>query len=243
MNITIFQGFLAVLSEVFFALIPLLVFFIFFQIFFLRLSRRKVIDTLVGFVLTFIGLSLFLQGVNIGFLPTGEMMGERLGALNSQWLLIPIGFVLGFFATYAEPAVTILIHQVEKVSAGYIPQRILLYTVSIGVGLSMALSMVRILLGISLWYFILPGYLLVFWLAKNSSKLFTAIAFDSGGIVTGPMIATFLLAMFVGIATVIDGRDPMIDGFGMIALVALAPILSVLVLGRLYKQNGGSDDA
>lgn len=243
MNITIFQGFLAVLSEVFFALIPLLVFFIFFQIFFLRLSRRKVIDTLVGFVLTFIGLSLFLQGVNIGFLPTGEMMGERLGALNSQWLLIPIGFVLGFFATYAEPAVTILIHQVEKVSAGYIPQRILLYTVSIGVGLSMALSMVRILLGISLWYFILPGYLLVFWLAKNSSKLFTAIAFDSGGIVTGPMIATFLLAMFVGIATVIDGRDPMIDGFGMIALVALAPILSVLVLGRLNKQNGGSDDA
>lgn len=242
MNITIMAGFLDVLLEVVLALIPLIIFFIFFQLFYLKLSRRKVIDTMVGFGLTMIGLALFLQGVNIGFLPVGELMGETLGTIERTWLLVPIGFVLGFFAAYAEPAVTVLIHQVEKVSAGYIPKKVLLYTVSIGVGLSIALSMVRILLGFSLWYIILPGYLLAFAMARRSSKLFTAIAFDSGGIVTGPMIATFMLAMFLGLATVTEGRDPLIDGFGMIALVALAPILSVLVLGRLYQQAGGQAD-
>ncbi|MBM7539939.1 DUF1538 domain-containing protein [Amphibacillus cookii] len=239
MSNEIWGGFTSVLFDVALALIPLLLFFCIFQLFFLKLKTRKVIDTLVGFALTYLGLSLFLQGVNIGFLPVGEMMGEQMGQLEQTWLLVPIGFVLGFFAAYAEPAVTVLIHQVDKVSGGYIPKQLLLYTISIGVGLSIALSMVKVLVGFSIWYYVLPGYLLVFILTRGSSKLFTAIAFDSGGIVTGPMIATFMLAMFVGIASVTEGRDPLIDGFGMIALVALAPILSVLILGKLFQQTGG----
>lgn len=237
MNIKIFQGFGQTMSEVAVALLPLIVLFAIFQLFFLKLGVRKLLDITLGIILTFLGLSFFLQGVHIGFLPIGEEFGKSLGSIDHTWILIPIGFILGFFATYAEPAVRVLIQQVEKASSGYIPEKVLLYTVSIGVGLSVALSMVRILAGFSIWFFILPGYILALVMVKYASKTFTSIAFDSGGVATGPMTATFILAMFVGIASVTEGRDPLLDGFGMVALVALAPILSVLTLGILYSRK------
>ncbi|WP_100013050.1 DUF1538 domain-containing protein [Lentibacillus sediminis] len=242
MNLHIFEGFGATMEEVAIALLPLLLLFFVFQIFFLRLPKRKLLDIGVGFLLTFFGLSFFLQGVHIGFLPVGELMGERLGAMDHKWLLLPIGFFLGFFAIYAEPAVSVLIHQVDKASGGYIPEKVLLYTLSIGVGLAIVLAMIRILLGISLWYFVLPGYIIALILVRFSSKTFTSIAFDSGGVATGPMTATFILAMFVGIASVTEGRDPLLDGFGMVALVALAPILSVLTLGILFQRKEKAQD-
>ena len=242
MNIHIFEGFGHTLLEVAGALLPLLIFFIIFQYLFLKLPIRKLKDIGVGFLLTFLGLSFFLQGVHIGFMPVGEIMGEKLGSMEYRWLLVPIGFILGFFATYAEPAVSVLNHQVEKVSGGYIPQKVLLYTVSIGVGVSIALSVVRIFLGFSIWYYLVPGYLIALIMIKYSRKTFTAIAFDSGGVATGPMTATFMLALFVGIASVTEGRDPLLDGFGMVALVALAPILSVLSLGILYSRKEKGQD-
>lgn len=158
--------------------------------------------------------------------------------------MIPVGFVLGFVATFAEPAVRILNHEVEKVSGGYISQRVLLFTLSIGVGISIALSMVRILVGIPLWYFIIPGYLAALVMMRFSSRTFTSVAFDSGGVATGPMTVTFILAMAVGIAGTVEGRDPLLDGFGMIAMVALAPILAVLTLGLLYgrEEKKNEDD-
>ncbi|MDV2884433.1 DUF1538 domain-containing protein [Alkalihalophilus pseudofirmus] len=238
MNITIFEGFTEVLVEVFFALLPLLVFFLVFQFFFLKLEKDKIINIGKGMVLSFFGLALFLQGVHVGFFPAGELMGEVLGGLSYSWILIPIGFVLGFVATFAEPAVRILNEQVEKVSGGYISERVMLYTLSIGVGVSIALSMLRILAGFSLWYYIIPGYLLAVVLLFLSSNTFSAIAFDSGGVATGPMTVTFILAIAVGVASVTEGRDPLMDGFGMIALVALAPILSVLILGVLFERKG-----
>ncbi|OLS38042.1 hypothetical protein BTR22_05935 [Alkalihalophilus pseudofirmus] len=238
MNITIFEGFTEVLVEVFFALLPLLVFFLVFQFFFLKLEKEKIINIGKGMVLSFFGLALFLQGVHVGFFPAGELMGEVLGGLSCSWILIPIGFVLGFVATFAEPAVRILNEQVEKVSGGYISERVMLYTLSIGVGVSIALSMLRILAGFSLWYYIIPGYLLAVVLLFLSSNTFSAIAFDSGGVATGPMTVTFILAIAVGVASVTEGRDPLMDGFGMIALVALAPILSVLILGVLFERKG-----
>ncbi|PAV31568.1 hypothetical protein CIL05_02615 [Virgibacillus profundi] len=243
MSIQIFEGFGAIILEVAIALLPLFILFLFFQFIFLKLPAKKLKDIGVGFLLTFLGLSFFLQGVHIGFLPIGELMGQSLGTISYKWILLPIGFILGFFAIYAEPAVSVLIHQVEKVSGGYIPQKILLYTLSIGVGISIALSMVRIIYGFSLWYFILPGYIIALIMVKYSSKTFTSIAFDSGGVATGPMTATFLLALFVGIASVTEGRDPLLDGFGMVALVALAPILSVLTLGILYSRKEKGQDA
>ncbi|WP_164667350.1 DUF1538 domain-containing protein [Virgibacillus doumboii] len=240
MNIHIFEGFAGVMSEVATALLPLVILFLIFHFVFLKLPMRKLIDIGIGFILTFLGLSFFLQGVHIGFLPIGDLMGRAMGDLSYRWILIPIGFILGFFAIYAEPAVSVLIEQVEKVSGGYIPEKVLLYTLSTGVGISIALSMFRIIYGISLWYFIIPGYIIAFIMVRYSSKTFTSIAFDSGGVSTGPMTATFILAMYTGIAAQIDGRDPLIDGFGMVALVALAPILSVLTLGVLYgrKEKG-----
>ncbi|SEN46525.1 Protein of unknown function [Amphibacillus marinus] len=236
----LFAGFTTILFEVASALLPLVFFFLVFQVTLLKLKKRKVIDILVGFLLTYIGLSLFLQGVNVGFMPIGEMMGEILGSMRWPWLLVPIGFVLGFFAAYAEPAIAVQIQQIDKVSGGSVPGKLLHYTISIGVGLSISLTVIKILVGFSIWFYVLPGYIIAFILARKSTKLFTAIAFDSGGIVTGPMIATFMLALFVGIASVTEGRDPLIDGFGMIALVALAPILSVLILGNLFQRSGKS---
>ncbi len=238
MNIHIFKGFSHVLLEVTFALIPLVIFFLIFQVFFLKLDRKKLVNIAKGIVLSFLGLAFFLQGVHVGFFPVGELIGEKLGSLSYRWVLIPIGFVFGFVATFAEPAVRILNHEVEKVSGGYISQKVMLYTLSIGVAFSIALSMLRILLGIPLWYFIIPGYLIALILMYFSSKRFTAIAFDSGGVATGPMTVTFILAIAVGVASVIDGRDPLLDGFGMIALVALAPIVSVLTLGLLFEGKG-----
>lgn len=150
---------------------------------------------------------------------------------DSRW------FLIRFVATFAEPAVRILNTQVEKVSSGYISERMMLYTLSIGVACSIALSMFRILSGFPLWYVIIPGYLLVMILMFFSTNTFIAIAFDSGGVATGPMTVTFILAIAVGIASVIEGRDPLMDGFGMIALVALAPILSVLILGLIFERK------
>jgi hypothetical protein len=240
-GIRVFTGFGHVLEEVALALIPLIILFIFFQVFFLKLPRHKLKNVFVGLVFTFIGLALFLQGVHVGFLPVGEQMGIALGNLPSKWILVVVGFILGFVATFAEPAVRILNYEVEKVSSGYIPQQVMLYTLSIGVAVSIALSMVRIIYGIPLWYFIIPGYLIALILIRFSSQTFVAIAFDSGGVATGPMTVTFVLAMAIGVASAIEGRDPLLDGFGMITLVALAPILSVLILGLLYggkeKEN------
>ncbi|GAB3049483.1 DUF1538 domain-containing protein [Virgibacillus ainsalahensis] len=242
MNLHVFAGFGETMGEVTTALLPLVILFVIFQLFFLKLPKRKLVDIAVGFLLTFLGLSFFLQGVHIGFMPVGELMGAALGSVDYLWLLLPIGFILGFFAIYAEPAVAVLLHQVEKASGGYIQHKILLYTLSTGVGLAIVISILRILLGISLWYLILPGYILALIMVKFSSKTFTAIAFDSGGVATGPMTATFMLAMFVGFASVTEGSDPLLEGFGMVALVALAPILSVLSLGILYNRKEKAQD-
>ena len=236
-GVKVFSGFSHVLAEVSIALIPLIILFAIFQLFFLKLPKSQLINILKGLILTFLGLSLFLQGVKVGFLPVGEAMGLALGGKSYNWVLIPIGFVLGFVATFAEPAVRILNYEVEKVSSGYIPQQIMLYTLSFGVGLAVAASMLRILLGIPLWYFIVPGYIIALVLIKFSTSTFVSIAFDSGGVATGPMTVTFVMAMAIGVASSIEGRDPLLIGFGMIALVALAPILSVLCLGLLFGRK------
>ena len=235
MDVKIFYGFGDVLLEVTMALVPLILFFLFFQIFMLKLPWKKVKDILIGVALTFAGLSLFLQGVHVGFLPVGQEIGDIVGAWDHKWVMIPVGFLLGFVATFAEPAVRVLNVEVDKVSGGYIPSKLMLYTLSIGVAISIALAMARIIYGIPLWYLIGPGYFIAFALMLYSTDTFTAIAFDAGGVATGPMTVTFILAIALGFSASIDGRDPLIDGFGMIALVALAPILSVLTLGLLYK--------
>ena len=238
----IFYGFDDVLLEVSMALIPLLLFFMFFQFFMLKLPWKRVQGILVGVLFTFLGLSLFLQGVHVGFLPVGREIGDIVGDWENQWILIPVGFLLGFVATFAEPAVRVLNLEVDKVTSGYIPSSLMLYTLSIGVAISIALAMARIIFGIPLWYFIGPGYFIALTLALFSTETFTSIAFDAGGVATGPMTVTFILAIALGFSETLEGRDPLLDGFGMIALVALAPILSVLVLGLIFKFNESRSD-
>lgn len=237
MDIKVFYGFHHVLAEVAMALTPLVIFFLFFQIFMLKLPWNRVKGIITGIFFTFIGLAFFLQGVHVGFLPVGREIGEIAGNWHHQWILIPVGFLLGFVATFAEPAVRVLNLEVDKVTSGYIPSRLLLYTLSIGVAISIALSMARIIYGIPLWYFIGPGYLLALTLTLFSTETFTSIAFDAGGVATGPMTVTFILAIALGFSETLEGRNPLLDGFGMIALVALAPILTVLVLGLIFKFN------
>ncbi len=226
--------------EVSMALLPLLIFFAVFQIFMLKLPMQRVMQVGIGFILAFLGLSFFLQGVHVGFMPVGTMMGETLGGWDNKWLLIPIGFILGFVATFAEPAVSIMTDEVDQETGGYISQKMMLYTLSMGVGVSIALSMLRILTGWSLWYFIIPGYLLALILVFFSTQTFIGIAFDSGGVATGPMTVTFIVAVAVGISSAIAGSDPLTDGFGMIALVALTPIIAVLILGLIFTKKGGN---
>jgi len=213
------------------ALAPLMLFFLFFQIFYLKLPLRNVLNMFKGLILTLIGLILFLQGVQVGFMPVGQEMGERFGAMEHRWLLIPIGFVLGLVATVAEPAVRILSYEVEKASAGSIREKVILFTLSLGVALFVALGMAKIIYGVPIHWIIVPGYLLALVLMYFSQQTFVAIAFDAGGVATGPMTVTFVLAVALGIASAIEGRDPILDGFGLIALVAMAPILSIMILG------------
>lgn len=233
----LFAGFSNTLFDVVLAFAPLVLFYTFFNIYFWKLPRRQVLNFFRGVLLAFIGLVLFLQGVNMGFNNMGDAIGNALGQTSYNWILVPIGFVLGFVVTMAEPAIQVLNMEVEKVTGGYINNRVLLYFLSTGVATAVALSMLRILTGFSLWYILLPGYLIVFSLAVKVKPLFVALAFDSGGVVTGPMIATFLLAFTVGSSSAVPGSDPIYDGFGMIAVVAMVPILSVLILGAIYARN------
>lgn len=228
-----------VLLEVLVALGPLVLLFAVFQVFFLRLPREYVLNLIKGLFLSFLGLVLFLQGVKVGFLPAGARMGEILGSFSQRWVLVPIGFVLGFVATIAEPAVRILSYEIEKTSGGSIRARAMLLTLAFGVAVFVALGMFRILWGIPIHYFIVPGYLVAVLMLKFTSPTFISIAFDAGGVATGPMTVTFVMALAVGVATVMENRSPILDGFGLIALVALAPILAVMGFGLLYSFRKG----
>ena len=219
------------------ALAPLLVLFIIFQLTVLKLPRSYVFNLIKGSLLALVGLALFLQGVHIGFFPAGRAIGEILGSIRFQWLLIPFGFMMGFLATWGEPAVRILGEQIEEASVGSIRKSIVLYTISGGVALFIAIGMAKIIYGIPLLWIIIPGYLLAIGMLRFSDKSVIAIAFDAGGVATGPMAVTFLMAIAVGIASSIQGRDPVIDGFGLIALIALAPILTILTLGLILRMK------
>ncbi|EOH88006.1 DUF1538 domain-containing protein [Enterococcus pallens] len=206
-----------------------------------KLRKRRFATIMKSFLITTVGLILFLHGVNIAYLPIGQHLGGAIAAMDNNWILIPLGFAMGFLVGFAEPAIHVMVKQVEEQSEGRINGNVLLASISIGIGLAVSLSMWRLLAGFSLYYFLIPGYLLVFVLGRKVDKMFLAMAFDNGGVATGPMCSTFILAMCVAIASQIEGRDPMIDGFGVVAMIALTPILTTLVLGYIYKKKDELD--
>jgi uncharacterized membrane protein YiaA len=224
------------------ALLPLLVIFCVFQGLSFKLSRYRFIKILKGLLYTFIGLVLFLTGVNAGFMEVGSTVGYAVASLENNWVLVPIGFLLGLVVILAEPAVHVLTEQIEDVTSGYIKRKFILYSLSIGVAFAVALSMLRIMVPeIRLWHYLVPGFLAAIIMSFFSPKLFVGIAFDSGGVASGPMTATFILAFAQGAAEAIDGANVLVDAFGVIAMVAMTPLIALQVLGLLYKRKASRE--
>lgn len=221
-------------KEVLLALLPILVFFFIFQVAFLRLRKKQLVKVLVGILYTFIGLLLFLTGVNIGFMPVGSYLGRALASLSCRWVLVPLGMVIGFFIVKAEPAVLVLNKQVEEISGGAISQRTMMNGLSVGMALSVGLSMIRVLTGISIYWFLAPGYVCALLLSFVVPKIFTAIAFDSGGVASGPMTATFLLPFAMGACGALGGNI-LLDAFGVVAMVAMTPLIVIQSIGLAYR--------
>ncbi|HEX7122290.1 MAG TPA: DUF1538 domain-containing protein [Gemmatimonadaceae bacterium] len=217
------------------AVLPLAALFMILQIFVLGLPRRDVRNILMGTALGAAGLFLFLLGVTIGFLPFARTVGMALGSLPQKWLLLPAGFLLGFITTWGEPAVRILADQVEEASNGSIRRSLVLYAICIGVAVAGGVGLLRVAYEIPLLALLIPGYLLVLVVIWQSNRDFVAIAIDAGGVATGPLANTFLLALALGVSASMEDQDPIIHGLGLVALIALAPIISVMTLGLLLR--------
>jgi len=232
--------------EVFFALLPILLVFLILRKRAFKLGKQQTKDILLGIVYSFVGLVLLLTGVNAGFMEVGTIVGFQIASLENDFLLIGTGFLLGLLTILAEPAVYVLTDQIENVTSGYVKRKTVMGALAIGVGISVALSMIRILVPeLDLWHYLLPGYIIAVILTYIVPKLFVGIAFDSGGVASGPMTATFILAFAQGAAEGIPGADVMLDGFGIIAMVALTPLITLQILGIIYKiktRKGGSEN-
>jgi len=224
------------LADVALALGPLALMVFVFQITLLRMPRHQVARTIKGLIYTFLGLVIFFIGVNGGFLPVGSTIGGIIGAMEHNAVLIPIGFVLGAVVVLAEPAIWVLNNQVEEVSGGYIKKRVMLISLSIGVAVAVALAMLRVVTGMSIWWLLVPGYTLALALTFWSPPLFTAIAFDSGGVASGPMSSTFILSFTLG-ASSAAGGNPITDAFGVIAMIAMTPLIAIQILGLIFKHK------
>lgn len=230
------EGFPTYIKEVAFGLSPVMLFFVVFQLITREFSKKDILKTIVGSVYTYVGLVLFLTGVNIGFMPVGNYIGKMLAALEFNWILVPLGMLMGYFIVIAEPAVHVLNKQVEETTNGAVPEKAMMLSLSIGVAVSIGLSMLRVLTGISIYWFIIPGYAIAIILTFFVPKVFTAIAFDSGGVASGPMTATFLLPFTMGACEMLGGNS-LTDAFGVVALVAMTPLITIQFLGLIYKHK------
>lgn len=222
------------MKEMAMAMLPIVAIFVLFQLFVFRMNTRSFGKIFVGILYTYIGLVLFLAGVNVGFSSLGAELGAALVESGKEWLLIPLAAVLGWFIISAEPAVAVLEKQIEEVSAGTIPGKAIKLSLSIAIALAMALAMLRVVTGISILWFLVPGYAIALGLSFFVPNIYTAIAFDSGGVASGPMTATFMLQFMVGVSIALGG-NVLTDAFGIVAMVAMMPLLSIQVVGFYYQ--------
>ncbi len=220
--------------EVLISLLPIAAVFVIFQLLTRRYHRRQLKRIAVGLVYTYMGLVLFLCGVNVGFAPVGSFLGEELASLAFNWILVPIGMLIGYYIVKAEPAIQVLNHQVENVTDGAVSVKAMNRCMSIGVAISVGLAMTRVLTGLSIAWIIIPGYLIALVLSRFVPKIFVGIAFDSGGVASGPMTSTFLLPLSIGTCQALGG-NLMTDAFGVVALVALTPLIAIQIMGIVYQ--------
>ncbi len=218
-------------KEVALALGMIVACFLICQFVFLKLPKRQLIRIGMGVIMTYMGLVIFLTGVNVGFMPIGYKLGTALSKMHPG-LVIGLGLIMGVLVVLAEPAIHVLNQQVEEVTGGYITKRSMLVGLCIGVGSAIALSMVRIIFDFSLAYYIVPGYFISLALSLFVPPVYTAIAFDSGGVASGPMTSGFILPFAIGACVGIQGSDAVLrDAFGVVALVAMAPLITIQLLG------------
>ncbi len=223
-------------KSIFLVIIPISVFFAIFQFFFLKLRKKSVVKIIKGLIYTYLGVVIFLVGANVGYMPLGYIMGKMLAALQYHWIVLVLGFIMGWALVMAEPAIQVLTAQIDKITQGNISKKTLMFSLSLSVALAVVLSILRIMLGWSILYLLAGGYLLVIIMIKFTPDIFTSIAFDSGGVAAGTMTVTFLLPFTVGINETLFGCSAG-DVFGLVALTALAPVFAIQVLGVMYKYR------
>ena len=222
------------LIEIAVSLLPIIFFFLAAQFLVLRLSKRKLFQIGMGLVYTYIGLVLFLTGANVGFMPAGHYLGQQLASYKYSAVVIPVAMAMGYFIVRAEPAVYVLNRQVEEITDGAISAKAMGIGLSVGVSISLGLAMIRVLTGISILWFLIPGYALALIISFFVPKIYTAIAFDSGGVASGPMTAAFLLPLAQGACTAVGG-NMVTDAFGVVAMVAMTPLITIQVMGLAAK--------
>ena len=227
-------GFPTYIEEIAISLLPIVIFFAIFQLIARDINKHTLIRICVGLIYTYVGLVLFLTGVNVGFMPAGNYLGQILASLPYAWILVPIGMIIGYFIVKAEPAVFVLTKQVEEMTSGAISAKAMGTSLSIGVAASVGLAMIRVLTGINILWFLVPGYFIALILTFLVPKLFTAIAFDSGGVASGPMTATFLLPLAMGACDALGGNI-ITDAFGIVAMVAMTPLITIQIMGLIFK--------
>ena len=230
----------AYMKEIAVSLLPIILFFMIFQIFMLKLTTRKLKKIAIGLAYTYAGLVLFLTGVNVGFMPAGNYLGQVLAKSAHPLFLVPIAMIMGYFIVKAEPAVYVLNKQVEEITDGAISSKAMGMGLSLGVAVSLGLAMVRVLTGISILWFLVPGYAIALGISFFVPKIYTAIAFDSGGVASGPMTAAFLLPMAQGACSALGGNI-VTDAFGVVAMVAMTPLITIQVMGlasRIRAKRG-----
>ncbi len=228
--------------EVAVALLPMLVIFLLFQQFILKLPVRRVLRMILGLLYTYLGLVVFLLGVNFGFLPAGSFLGKTLASLPYRWVIIPIGVLFGLTIAMAEPAVWVLTQQIEKITAGLIPKKLMLLTLSAGIAVAVGLSMLRIYARIQIMWMLIPGYGIALALMPFVDDIFTAIAFDSGGVASGAMASTFILPFALG-ACAAAGGNVLTDAFGVVAMIAMIPLIAIQLLGLVFRLKRERADA
>ncbi len=223
-------------GEVTVSLLPIAAVFCVFQLLTRRYHKRQIKRIVVGVVYTLVGLVLFLCGVDVGFAPVGAVLGLRLGQLEHNWVMIPIGMLIGYYIVKAEPAIQVLNHQVENVTDGAVSVKAMNRCMSLGVAISIGLAMMRVLFGLPIYYIVIPGYVIALVMSLFVPKIFVGIAFDSGGVASGPMTSTFLLPMSMGACQAVGG-NLMQDAFGVVALVALTPLIAIQIMGLVYRYK------
>lgn len=218
--------------EVLLPVLMILGFFLIFQFTLIKLPKKSLLKIFIGIVYSIIGLAIFLSGANVGFLYAGSLLGQKLAETSFNWILIPIGVLVGCFIVAAEPAIVVLNEKVEEISGGTIKKKTMLFALMAGIGVSIGLSMLRILFKINIWWMIAPGYLISIVLTFFVPKVFTAVAFDSGGVASGPMTSAFLLPFAMGACSALGGNI-LSDAFGVIAMVAMTPLITIQIVGLI----------